>query len=108
MPNKHQPMKLSRAEEILLRHWRDDETHYRDGTGPAKRLQREHRAIPADLGTIIAAAMPSPADQQGAALGPPLAEPPSWPWPGDALSKRLADAETLLFANKENLAGRAG
>ena len=51
MPNKHQPMKLSRDEEIFLRHWIYDEAHYRDGTGPAKRLQREHRAIPADLGT---------------------------------------------------------
>jgi hypothetical protein len=108
MPNKHQTMKLSRDEELFLRHWIYDEAHYRDGTGPAKRLQREHRAIPADLGTIIAAAMPSPADQQCAALGPPPAEPPSWPWPGDSLAKRLADAETLLFGNKEILAGRAG
>ena len=107
MPNKHLPMKLSREEEIFLRHWIYDEWHYRERTGPAKRLQVEHRASPADLGTIIAAAMPSPADQECAALGPPPAEPPSWPWLGDALANRLADAETLLFGNKEDLAGRA-
>jgi hypothetical protein len=108
MPNKHLPMKLSREEEIFLRHWIYDEAHYREGTGPAKRLQVEHRAIPADLGTIIAAAMPSPADQEGAAVGPPPAEPPRWPWPGDSLGRRLADAEALLFGKKDNLASASG
>jgi hypothetical protein len=72
MPNKHLPMKLSRDEEIFLRHWIYDEAHYRERTGPAKRLQVDHRAIPADLGTIIAAAMPCLADQEGAALAPPV------------------------------------
>jgi hypothetical protein len=102
MPSKHQPMKLSREEEIFLRHWIYDEAHYREGTGPAKHLQVQHRAIPADLGTIIAAAMPSPADQERAALGPRPSEPPAWPWPGDALANRLSEAEAVLFGSTAN------
>jgi hypothetical protein len=108
MPNKHLSMKMSRDEEIFLRHWIYDEAHYRERTGPAKRLQVDHRAIPADLGTIIAAAIPCLADQEAAALGPPPSEPPAWPWPGDSFAKRLADAEAVLFGKKKNLAGTSG
>jgi hypothetical protein len=102
MPTKHLPMKLSREEEICLRHWIYDEALYREGAGPAKRLQVEHRAIPADLGTIIAAAMPSPAEQERAALGPRPSEPPAWPWPGNSLANRLRDAEAVLLGATAN------
>jgi len=51
---------------LLLRHWMYDEVHYQDGTGPAKRLQLQHRAIPADLAVLIAAAIPEPSDQEEA------------------------------------------
>jgi hypothetical protein len=96
MPSKHPLMRLSRDEEVFLRHWMYDEVHYREGQGPAKCLQVEYRAVPADLATLIAATMPDPADQELAGLGPPPAEPPVWPWPGDALRVRLADARAAL------------
>ena len=57
-------MRLSRDEESFLRHWMYDEVHYQDGPGPAKRLQLEHGAVPADLATLIAAAIPDAADQR--------------------------------------------
>ena len=96
MPSKRPLMKLSRDEEIFLRHWMCDEVHYGDGQGRAKQLQIQHQAVPADLAVLIAATMPDPADQEAAGLGPPPAEPPAWPWPGDALRKRLADARAAL------------
>jgi hypothetical protein len=89
-------MRLSREEEVFLRHWMYDEVHYDEGQGPAKRLQVEHQAIPADLAILIAATMPNPADQEAAGLGPRPAEPPAWPWPGDALRLRLAEARAAL------------
>jgi hypothetical protein len=97
MPNKHPPMRLSREEEVFLRHWMYDEAHHRDGPGPAKRLQIEHGVIPADLATLIAAAIPTPADQEAAGLGPPPAEPPTWPWAGESFPNRLAEARALLL-----------
>lgn len=96
MLNKHPLMKLSRDEELFLRHWMYDEMHYQDGPGLAKRLQVQHRAIPADLATLIAAAIPDPADQEAAGLGPPPDEPPTWPWSEDALRARLLNARTAL------------
>jgi hypothetical protein len=89
-------MRLSRDEEVFLRHWIYDETHYREGVGPAKRLQVQHQAVPADLAVLIAATMPHSADQETAGLGPPPVEAPAWPWPGDALRLRLADARAAL------------
>ena len=89
-------MSLSREEEIFLRHWMYDEVHYEEGQGPAKRLQIQHRAAPADLAVLIAATMPDTTDQEAAALGPPPTEPPAWPWTGDALRPRLAEAEAEL------------
>ena len=65
MPNKHPRMRLSREEEVFLRHWMYDETHYQEGPGPAKQLQLRHRAIPADLAAIIAAAFPDLSEQEG-------------------------------------------
>jgi hypothetical protein len=96
MPNKHPRMRLSPDEERFLRHWMYDEWHYREGRGPAKRLQLEHRAIPADLATLIAAAIPDPAEQQAAGLGPPPSEPPRWPWTEAGLRARIAEARAAL------------
>jgi hypothetical protein len=72
-----------------------DEVHYRDGVGPAKRQQVAHRAVPADLATLIAAAIPDPAEQERAGLAPPPEEP-VWPWPGHGLSARVREAEAAL------------
>jgi hypothetical protein len=96
MPSKRPLMKLSRDEEVFLRHWIYDEVHYEEGRGPAKNLQIQHQAVPADLAVLIAAAMPDPVEQEAAGLGPPPAEPPSWPWSGDALRIRLDDARSAL------------
>ena len=89
-------MKLSSDEESFLRHWMYDEVHYQDGPGPAKRLQLEHGAIPDDLSTLIAAAIPDPDDQETAGHGPPPGESPAWPWPGDLLRQRLVEARKAL------------
>ncbi len=96
MPNTHPLMKLSRDEEVFLRHWMYDETHYRDGAGPAKQLQVQHRVPPADLATLIAAAIPDLAEQEAAGAGPPPAEFPWWPWSVEAFSQRLAEARFIL------------
>ncbi|HKI34568.1 MAG TPA: hypothetical protein VKA46_22120 [Gemmataceae bacterium] len=91
-------MRLSREEEIFLRHWMYDETHYQEGTGAAKRLQREHKAIPGDLTVIIAAAIPDLNEQWAAGVGPPPAEPPTWPWSEATLTARVAEASRILPA----------
>jgi len=96
MPNTHPPMKLSRDEEVYLRHWMYEEVHYHDGPGPAKQLQLTHRVIPADLATLIAAAIPEPADQAAAGGGPPPADPPIWPWSEEGWRVRLREARTSL------------
>jgi hypothetical protein len=95
MPSKLPLMKLSREEEVFLRRWMYDEVHYQDRRGPAKQLQLEHGAIPADLAALIAAGIPSPADQQAAGITPP-AEPPAWPWPECRLRTRVCEARTIL------------
>jgi hypothetical protein len=89
-------MRLSRDEEIFLRHWMYDEVHYREGQGPAKRLQLQHRTVPADLATLIAASLPDPADQEAAGQGPPPSEVPCWPWTEDSLRRRLIEARSVL------------
>jgi hypothetical protein len=89
-------MKLSRDEELFLRHWIYDEAHYQDGVGPAKRLQVQHHTTPADLATIIAAAMPDLEEQALAANGPPPSEPPVWPWSGETFRSRFLEARTVL------------
>ena len=95
MPSKHPRMKLSRDEELFLRHWVYDVAHFRDGVGPAKRLQVEHHIVPADIAAIIAAAIPDPAEQDSAAATRPTSTP-LWPWPGDSFQKRLTEARTVL------------
>src|SRR3954469_1958610 len=96
MPKKPSPLKLSSDEERFLRHWIHDEVHYQEGPGPAKRLQLQHRAIPADLAVLIAAAIPDPIDQEEMALGPPPFEPPTWPWSEEAWRKRVSEARAAL------------
>jgi hypothetical protein len=89
-------MRLSHEEDIFLRHWMYDEMHYEQGTGPAKRLQVEHGAAPADLAVIIAAAVPDLAEQWAAGTGPAPAAPPVWPWSDSAFRARVAEANTIL------------
>jgi hypothetical protein len=96
MPNKHPPMRLSPDEESFLRHWMYDEVHYQEGVGPAKRLQREHGAVPADLAVLIAAAFPDPVEQEVAGCGPPPAEPAVWPWSMDTFARRVREARAWL------------
>ena len=98
-------MKLSRDEELFLRHWVYDEAHFRNGIGTAKRLQVEHRVAPADLATLVAAAIPDPADQEEAATTTP-SDPPRWPWDGEAFQKRLAEARSVLESNQSALLRR--
>ncbi len=96
MRNKHPQMKLSPEEMHFLRHWMYEEMHYQQGGGPAKQLQRSHHAIPANLGVIIAAAIPDLAQQWAAGAGPPPAGPPTWPWSPATIEARLAEARALL------------
>src|SRR5262245_9987987 len=96
MPIKQPLMKLSREEDLFLRHWMFEQFHYESGPGPAKRLQLEHGAIPAELSILIAAALPDPAAQQAASFGPPPAEPPAWPWAAEGFRARLAEARLAL------------
>jgi hypothetical protein len=89
-------MKLSHDEENFLRHWMYEEVHYQDGPGPAKGLQLGHRAFPAELALIIAAAIPDPAAQGAAGDGPRPDEPPLWPWSDEEWHARLTEARTVL------------
>lgn len=103
MLNKRLPMKLSPEEELFLRRWMYDEVHYQEGQGPAKRLQIEHRAAPADLGILIAAAIPEPTEQEVAGMGPPPREFPKWPWAEQALPARIAEARAFLACGPRQL-----
>jgi hypothetical protein len=96
MLNTHPLMRLSREEEVFLRHWIYDEAHYLDGPGPAKRLQVQHGVSPADVAVLIAATIPDPADQEAAGLGPPPAEGPRWPWSDEAFQRRVTAARDVL------------
>ena len=96
MPNRLPLMKLSREEELFLRRWMYDEVHYQDGPGPAKLLQLAHRAIPADLAALIAAAIPDPVEQESASAGPPPPDTIVWPWSESSLAVRLAEAHASL------------
>lgn len=92
-------MKLSREEEDFLRHWMHDEVHYREGTGPAKRLQVERAVAPAELAERIIAAIPDPAEQWAAAEARPTA-PPVWPWSEEQFRHRLAEARAALESSR--------
>jgi hypothetical protein len=107
MPKTHQPMRLSCEEEQFLRRWMHDEVHYQEGQGPAKRLQLLHRAIPADLATLIAAAIPDPADQQAAGLAIPSAEPLVWPRSEERFRARVAEAQAVLADRTAETRGQA-
>jgi hypothetical protein len=96
MLKTHPRMKLSRDEEAYLRHWMFDEARYQEGQGPAKQLQLQHGATPAELAVLIAAALPDPADQEAAAQGPSPTEPPVWPWSDVSYRARLAEARAIL------------
>jgi hypothetical protein len=89
-------MRLSRGEEAFLRHWIYDEAHYQDGPGAAKQLQLRHRVKPADLATLIAAALPDPAEQEAAGLGPPGTGVVEWPWPIESFEARMSEARAVL------------
>jgi hypothetical protein len=94
--NRLSPIRLSRDEELFLLHWMYDEVHYEEGPGPAKRLQVEHRAIPADLAVLIAAAIPNPIEQERAGLDRPSTEPPQWPRSKESLRARVSEAQAVL------------
>ena len=102
MPNTHPQMKLSRDEELFLRHWIHDEAHFLSGVGPAKQLQVEHRIAPADVAALVAAGMPDPRAQEEAATHPPTGLP-RWPWPGGDFSARLAEARSVLAARSPSV-----
>jgi hypothetical protein len=104
MPNKYPRMRLSPEEERFLRHWIYDEEHYQDGTGPAKQLQLQRQAKPADLAILIAAAIPDPADQATATLIPTPADPVTWPWSEEAFRSRLAEARVFLAERQSSQA----
>lgn len=87
---------LSREEELFLRHWMYDEMHYEQGRGAAKRLQIVHGVRPADLASMIAAAMPDPVEQGTAGNGPPPAGASVWPWSEDSWRHRMMEVRTIL------------
>jgi hypothetical protein len=89
-------MKLSTEEEAYLRHWIFDEARYQEGQGPAKQLQLQHGATPAELAVLIAAALPDPAEQEAAAHGLSPTEPPVWPWSEVGFRSRMAEARVIL------------
>ena len=104
MPNRPPLMKLSRDEANFLRHWMYDEAHYREGSGPAKRLQREHRAVPAHQ---VRAELAVPAQGDGA-LHVPL-HGQVHPVVGDPRREQRADGEShhdLRTNDKSNCTGR--
>src|SRR5262249_54140101 len=101
MLKTHLQMKLSREEEAYLRHWIFDEAHYQEGQGPAKQLQIQHSATPAELAILIAAALPDSVDQEAAAHSNTSTEQPVWPWSDVTLRARLAEARTILGIREE-------
>ena len=75
-----------------------EEFHYDSGRGPAKQLQIDHGAAPAELSILIAAAIPEPLDQKAIAAGPTPPETPKWPWTEEGFYARLTEARELLSA----------
>jgi hypothetical protein len=94
-------MKLSPDEDLFLRHWMFDEVHFRDGPGLAKKLQLEHRAAPADLATLVAAAIPDPAMQEVIGDSPPPTQVPRWPWSETSFRARIDDARGVLAQERK-------
>lgn len=102
MRNKLPLMKVSSQEETFLRQWMYEEWHFEEGRGPAKRLQLEHKVIPENLATVIAAAIPDTHEQLRAAVGPPPPEPPVWPWTAASFQCRLEEARALLKLREQD------
>ena len=101
MPNTLPRMKLSPEEHTFLRQWIYDEVHYQDGPGPAKALQLRHGASPADLGVLIAAAIPDVREQEAAAAA--FAQtPPIWPWTESTFRDRVAEARSVLAERRRD------
>lgn len=99
MLRSHLPMKLSLEEQAFLKQWMYDENHFMEGQGPAKRLQIAHGVRPGDLGLLVAAAIPDPAEQQAAAETP-LKSAVAWPWTEDELSNRLLEARSIVSSRQ--------
>jgi hypothetical protein len=95
-------MNVGVAEEQFLQAWMHDELHFREGTGPAKRLQRAHQVMPFDLALLIAAWLPDPNEQFQRAEEPLPEAPVEWPW------QTPRKFETRLRQAKEELALRNG
>lgn len=95
-------MKLFRDEDVFLRRWIYDEARYDEAPGPAKRLQVQHRAVPAELADIIAAAFPDPLVQEAIAFGPPPEAPLNWPWSSDELHRRVVEARSALACAQDS------
>jgi hypothetical protein len=98
-------MKLSREEEVYLRHWMFDEVHYAEGPGAAKRLQVERGVVPADLAVIIAASFPDLSEQRAAGEVPPSGVRVTWPWTDETFQRRLCEAYALLKSRQQTEAG---
>src|SRR5262249_22830083 len=86
-------------EQQFLQAWMHDELHFRQGTGPAKRLQPVHEVKPADLAVLIAAWLPDP-NEQFRRAEEPLPDTLEWPW------QRHEEFEARLHQAKAELALR--
>ena len=79
-----------------------DEVHYQDGPGPAKALQVRHRITPADLGILVAAAIPDLREEEAAGAGVPPKTSPIWPWTEASFRNRVAEARSVLAERRRN------
>lgn len=94
-------MDLTAKEEQFLQAWMHDELHFREGTGPAKRLQREHLVKPADLAVLIAAWLPDPDEQFRLAEAVMPQSHLEWPWASrEEFERRLCQAKAMSGAPK--------
>ncbi len=90
-------MRLSQNGEQFLTAWIRNELNYRGGAGPAKLLERKHRAKPAGLAMLIAAWIPDPREQYRRAETAGDPGPLEWPWKDEEeLHARLREARTVL------------
>ena len=71
---------LSDSEVHFLTRWAYDEWHFTEGRGPAKTLQVRSGVIPAAMGEVLAAAMPSSVVTEIMGGSLPPAGPVEWPW----------------------------
>ena len=98
-------MNLTKREEQFLQAWMHDELHFREGTGPAKRLQRAHQVKPFDLALLIAAWLPDP-NEQFQRAEEPLPDTVEWPWQTrEEFETRLREAKEVLALRNRPQAG---